>query len=148
MGAVMVWLLHAPVMELILGDAWTRKWSGVTPALAWLLPGTALYTIAKILQSDLMARNYFRICNWMTALVLVVMLVLDLVLVPGMGARGAAIASTCAYAAGALGTIRAYIRSTGSRMRDLLLIQREDWQHYRPILARIGLGGRSGAGPE
>lgn len=146
-GAIAVWFAHAPILGLWLGDSWERNWAaGLTPALAWLLPGTVLYTIAKILQSDLMARKQIGICNWLAFSVLFVMAILDIALVPSMGAKGAAIASTSAYAVGALGTILVYVRSTNSRIKDLLFVRREDWQHYQPLLSRIGLGGKATPG--
>lgn len=144
LGALGVWFAHAPILSLWLGEAWERHWAaGLTPALAWLLPGTVLYTVAKVLQSDLMARKRIGICNWLTFVALFVLCALDLVLIPTMGAMGAAIASTTAYFAGAIGTILAYLHATDTRLSQLLFVRREDWQHYRPILARIGLGPKA-----
>lgn len=143
LGAIAVWFVHEPFLGLWLGGAWETHWAAhVTPALAWLLPGTVLYTVAKILQSDLMARERVGVCNWLTFLALIVLCTLDLVLVPSMGARGAAIASTVAYLCGAVATVYAYRRSSDVGISRLLFVRLEDWKHYQPILARIRRGGR------
>lgn len=135
LAAAGLWWLHAPCLSFLLGASWEETWrDGLTPVLALLLPGTVLYTIAKVLQADLMARRHLNACNLATFAVFVVLLGLDFVLVPSAGARGAAMASTIAYAVGAVLSVAFYVRSTGVSVRELLLVRRSDLRHYEALV--------------
>ncbi len=62
-----------------------------------LLPGIITFSVARVLSMYLLGRNQLKIDLLASACGLVVTLVLDLVLIPRFGFRGAAIASTIAY---------------------------------------------------
>jgi len=127
MGAV-TWLLDGP------DNAWQNVWSEpVRDALLLLAPGTVGFTIAKILQADLAARNRLQSCVNACGMVLVVMLIFDVILIPDMGARGAAIASTIAYLSSSLYTLVAYSRNSGASIRECLIVRRSDWVYIREI---------------
>ena len=137
-GAAVVWVVHDPLLGLWFADDWGAVWGPkVTPALAWLLPGTLLFTVAKVLRADLMARGFVNQCIFLAGLVLVVMIAGDIALVPQLGATGASLASTIAYGACAIGTVWFYASRTGVPVLKLLIPHREDWQHYRTLLARL-----------
>ncbi|HEB52013.1 MAG TPA: hypothetical protein ENI87_02030 [bacterium] len=143
-GAVGIVLVIDPVMGAITwaakGDAavWYEGWAGpVEDALWWLVPGTAAFTVSKILQADLAARDRLQSCVNAQLAVLVLMLAFDLVLIPEHGANGAAIASTIAYVVGSLWTLVVYSRQTGTPMRQCLIVQRSDFGYIREILAAV-----------
>ncbi len=137
-GAVVIWFIHGPIIGYWFGTAWYERWAlVVTPSLAWLLPGTVFFTIAKILQADLMARHYVHTCIALTATVFVTMTVADVFLVPHYGAVGAAIGSTIGYVCSAVASLIVYVKSTGLPLRDLVLVRREDWEHYSGVLDRL-----------
>ncbi|MCB9918799.1 MAG: hypothetical protein H6832_10400 [Planctomycetes bacterium] len=137
LGAIAIWFAHAPALQLLLGESWITTWAaGLTPALFWLLPGTVFYTVAKVLQSDLMARHHLASCNFATSAVFVTLVGLDFAWIPAHGARGAAMASSVAYLVGAVLTIGVYLRSTRVRLLDVLLVRPGDFAHYRGILPR------------
>ncbi|MCA8968373.1 MAG: hypothetical protein KDC95_01265 [Planctomycetes bacterium] len=136
-GAALIWFTHAPLLHLMFGASWATTWApGLTPALFWLLPGTVFYTVAKVLQSDLMARHHLTSCNVATSVVFVMLIGLDFAWIPEQGARGAAMASSVAYLVGAIWTIVVYVRSTPVRLLDVLLVRPGDLVHYRGILPR------------
>lgn len=131
-GAALIWFLYDPLLGFVMGESWERLWSAkVGTALAWLLPGTVLFTVAKVLQADLAAQGRINSCVVLCAQVFIVMLAGDFLLAPSGGARGASIASTIAYAAAALMTLLVYARRSGVALRDLVVPRYEDLAHYR-----------------
>lgn len=143
-GATAIVLLIDPVMGAITwgakGDSsiWYDDWSEPVRTCLWLLvPGTVGFTVSKVLQADLAARDHLQTCINAQVAVLVVMLGLDVWLVPMYGAAGAAAASTAAYAAGTFWTLWAYGAQTKVRIRECLFVQPKDFGYIRDILAAV-----------
>ncbi|MCB9876930.1 MAG: polysaccharide biosynthesis C-terminal domain-containing protein [Planctomycetes bacterium] len=144
LGAVAIVLLVDPIMGTITWLAgkdpstWYDGWSAPVSECLWVLvPGTVGFTVSKVLQADLAARDRLQTCVNAQVLVLVVMLGLDLWLVPGEGAKGAAIASTVAYLIGTLWTLVAYSASTGTSAWRCLFVHVEDFRYIREIAAAV-----------
>lgn len=120
------------------GDAWDVGWSGpVNEALLWLIPGTVGFTVAKVIQADMMARNLQGPCVRGCAVVFVVMLGLDFLWVPSGGATGAAQASTVAYLASSAYMLWAYRRDTGVSLSECLLLRRSDVTYIWEIVLAV-----------
>jgi len=143
-GATAIVLVIDPVMGAITWAAkndssiWYDDWSEPVRACLWLLvPGTVGFTVSKVLQADLAARNHLQTCIHAQVAVLVVMLGLDVWLVPQYGAAGAAAASTAAYTVGTFWTLWAYGAQTGVRFWECLFVQRSDFGYIRDILAAV-----------
>lgn len=143
-GATGIVLAIDPTMAAITwaakGDSsiWYNDWSDpVRHCLWWLVPGTVGFTVSKVLQADLAARDHLQTCINAQVAVLVVMLGLDIWLVPEYGAAGAAAASTVAYAVGTIWTLWAYAAQTGVRIWECLFVQRSDFGYIRDILSAV-----------
>ncbi|PIE22592.1 MAG: hypothetical protein CSA62_11505 [Planctomycetota bacterium] len=143
--------VHDLGFSLFFGKAWAEKWApDVTPSFAILLIGTASFTVAKIIQSDLAARGKLNACIGLGSIVLVSMTVLDLYLVPSYGPVGAALGSSIAYLLSAIASVFVYVRSVRIRFSQLLIPHREDLQHYAEVLQglRARFGGKRDAPKE
>lgn len=143
-GVLGILLLVDPVMGTLgtlargADDAWTRTWSGpVGNALLLLVPGTAAYTVSKVLQADLAARNELQTCVNAQSLVFVTMIAGDLLLIPAHGASGAALASTVAYLVGTVYTVFAYSRQTRVPPWQCLFVQASDFRYIREICVAV-----------
>ena len=138
-GGIAVYLLVDPVMPLITrligkGEAWGEIWSEhVCQALLILIPGTVGYTVAKVLQADLAARNHLPACVTAGFSVLGTMLFLDWLLIAEYGATGAAIASSAAYVVGSVYTLFAYRICGGARILECLVPIPSDWSYVRDM---------------
>jgi O-antigen/teichoic acid export membrane protein len=144
LGAVAIVLVIDPVMSAITwvarGDdaIWLTGWSESVCACLWLLvPGTVGFTVSKVLQADLAARNRLEVCMHAQLLVLVTMLGLDVWLIPAEGARGAALASTVAYVVGSLYTLHVYARETRTSWLSCLVVHPSDFRYIREILVAV-----------
>jgi|HubBroStandDraft_6_1064221.scaffolds.fasta_scaffold16448_2 O-antigen/teichoic acid export membrane protein len=87
-GAVSSW-----AVPLVFGT----QYSSSVPVIWWLLPGTVAMSMAKVAASDLAARSKTGYSSAFGLTAFVVTVILDLVLIPRMGIRGAALASSIAY---------------------------------------------------
>lgn len=138
LGAIGILFVVDPLMTLISPEQWNVKWQYfVMESLEVLVPGTAAYTVAKILQNDLAARGHLNHCMIASVLVLAVMLGLDVLWIPKEGSIGASWASTIAYVVAAIYTLFAYRASGGAGLRECLLLRRSDGQYVRELWGAI-----------
>jgi O-antigen/teichoic acid export membrane protein len=143
-GAVAIVLVMDPAMGFITWAAkgsssdWYDGWSEQVGMALWLLvPGTVGFTVSKVLQADLAARNHLQTCINAQTAVLVVMLGFDIWLIPEHGALGAAVASTIAYTVGTIWTVWAYSAQAGVRVWECLFVQPKDFRYIRNILLAV-----------
>lgn len=143
-GAAALLFLVDPVMgfvtQMARGDdaVWYAGWSTqVGQCLLVLAPGTVAYTVSKVLQADLGARDHLDTCVAAQSIVFVVMLALDALWIPGEGALGAAWASTVAYLVGTVFTVAAYSRQTGTPMWRCLVVHGADFRYIGDVFAAV-----------
>lgn len=143
-GAVAIVLLASPIMGFVTllargnSDVWYADWSPTVGASLWMLvPGTVAFTVSKVLQADLAARDRLQVCVNAQLVLLVTMLGFDAWWIPEHGAIGAAAASTVAYAVSTAYTLRAYARETGIPMVHCLIVQRSDFHYVREIFGAV-----------
>lgn len=143
-GAVTILLLLDPAMGLVTtiakgSDAkWFADWSPtVSKSLLVLVPGTVAFTVSKVLQADLSARDRLQTCMNAQLVVLFVMLAGDLLLIPEYGAVGAAGASTVAYVVSTVYTCAAYSRETATPIWRVLVVHPADFRYIRDIAAAV-----------
>jgi hypothetical protein len=117
---------------------WYDGWSApVGACLLALVPGTVAYTVSKVLQADLGARDRLDTCIVAQVSVFACMLALDVLWIPSHGALGAAWASTCAYLVGTVVTVVAYAHQTGTPLWRCLVVQRDDLRYIADIVAAV-----------
>jgi O-antigen/teichoic acid export membrane protein len=144
LGAVAIVLVLDPAMSAITivakGDdsVWMQEWSPtVRASLLMLVPGTVAFTVSKVLQADLAARDRLQTCVNAQLLVLVTMLGFDLLLIPTHGAVGAAAASTIAYVVSTIYTSIAYARQTGTPIWRFLFVHLSDFRYIQEIVIAV-----------
>jgi O-antigen/teichoic acid export membrane protein len=91
-----------------------------------LLPGTASLAIVKMLSAVFVGSGQPGKMTSAAIVALVLTVFLDFALIPGLGAAGAAIASTCAYVAGAATCIWLYRRTSSASLKQLLVLRTDD----------------------
>ena len=143
-GALLIVLLMDPMMGLVSvmsgrdDSVWHDGWSAQVGSCLWMLvPGTAAFTVSKVLQADLAARDRLQTCVNAQLVVLVTMLVLDVLLIPHYEAVGAAAASTVSYVLGTIYTLWAYGRQTDTPVWRCLIVHRSDLRYIREIVVAV-----------
>jgi len=114
------------VSKVVITVLYTEEFLPSLYPLWILLPGVAALSYSKVIFSDLGGRGkpYYGTCASLISLV--VTLGLDLLLIPHWGIVGAAMASSAAYMTNAVAAIVFYLRLTGNKLTDVLLIQKSD----------------------
>ncbi len=105
--------------------------------LCILLPGIVIFSIPKVLASDIIGRGKPIINTYAALASLVINIMLNLFLIPKWGISGAAFASSIAYFVGAGIILRAFLKISGSSLIDTLLIKKSDFKIYTDVYFRI-----------
>mgnify|MGYP001073997991 CR=1 FL=1 len=116
-GAVSFWLV-----PFLYGKDFTGS---VIPLLS-LLPGILIYNLGKVLANDLAGRGRVDINMVITGIGTGINLIANLLLIPRLGALGAALSSTLSYSLVTLLFVTRYVSLTQIRWVDLFLLQKSD----------------------
>jgi O-antigen/teichoic acid export membrane protein len=99
-------------------------------ALLLMIPGYYFFCMNIILAAFFSSRRLLWINFIGSLLCFVVIIVADLVLIPTLGIRGAAIADSIAYLAATIFSIISFMRRTSFSLADLFGIHRADWSYW------------------
>ena len=125
--SVVTGLALAALGSLGIAPVFGNAFRGSVPALLLLMPGTILFCPTIVLSAYLNGIQRQAFTTWVACIALVVTGVLNILLVPRIGIQGAAIASTCSYAASTLATLVLVRRfNPGLSLKTLLLARRSD----------------------
>jgi O-antigen/teichoic acid export membrane protein len=105
----------------------------------WILPGTVALSLAKVMSADLAGRGkpeYSSICSFLS---LGVTVALDLTLIPRLGIKGAALASSVAYFVHTILVALALKKISGIRWKDLFIPTYAEWDAYKQAWLRLKL---------
>ncbi len=121
---VMLWTGTACLLVFVVADVavelmYSSAFAPTVAPLRWLLPGIFTLAAGKVLVAEILAREKVRIV-WASACGAVVNIAANLVLVPRMGASGAALASSISYSLLSLIIMWYYLRVTGVSWTTLL----------------------------
>lgn len=92
-GTLIFALLASPLINLLYGV----EFHSAVGALLFLLPGILIGNMSKILSNDIAARGKPELNFYVSVLVVFVNVVCNIILIPLLGIKGAAIATTIAY---------------------------------------------------
>lgn len=96
-------------------------------ALLWLLPGVALWSVARVLSNDIAGRGRPEINLAISVVALIVNVIANILLIPKFGVIGAAMASSISYGLLTIIVIIVYSRMTQVKIRELLIPEWRDW---------------------
>lgn len=128
-GAVFIAFFARWLVPLIFSAKYTNS---VLPLII-LMPGITALTIPKILNSDLAARGLPHISMYVAGIILLVKVVLSVLLIPGMGIAGAALAGSLSYLLAAVIIVIVYRKLTGTPVNELLLLRFRDLKGLKKI---------------
>jgi O-antigen/teichoic acid export membrane protein len=125
--------LTAPVLvPLLFGKAFAPS---VLPFLI-LLPGVVVFSIYRMLSYDIVARGHPLRVSATAAAGLACNIGVCFLLVPSMGAAGAAWGNVAGYVMSSIIVTILFIHLTGTRLRDILLFRRSDVRLYRDLFKK------------
>jgi O-antigen/teichoic acid export membrane protein len=121
-AAIGLFLVSRPIIATL----YTKEFLPSLYPLWILLPGVIALGYSKVIFSDLGGRGKPYYGTLASLLSIAVTVGLDLVLIPRWGIIGAATASSLAYITNAAAAVVFYLKVTGNRLGDVLLIQKSD----------------------
>jgi O-antigen/teichoic acid export membrane protein len=116
-------IVAPPGMPIVYGS----DFGPAVPVFLILLPSGLLYTVHKVLGSSLSANGMPQATLISGTCALPATIVLNLLLIPSIGIKGAAIASDVAYAINAAVVLALFVRVSGLSVHEALVFNREDW---------------------
>jgi O-antigen/teichoic acid export membrane protein len=141
----------AVTAPLLLPAFFGGAYDDAVPVLWLLLPGTVALTGSKVLTSYIFSRGRPLVNTGITLVSLAVTVVALLALVPAFGVKGAAAASSMAYAAHFAAALYAYSRISGAPVLDAVLPHPSDAHLYtdalRGVIARVSRSSAAHAAP-
>lgn len=142
-GVALAALAGPALVPLVFGEAY----EGSVGPLLWLLPGALGFAASGVFSSALLASGSPGRSSFGPLVALAVGLVLDVILIPGYGAAGAAAAASAAFLAGGLAALLGYRACERFPARSLVP-HRDDlkvlYAAVRGSLAKARAGGRVG----
>lgn len=130
-GASLLILLGKPVISLLFSKAFQEAYM----AAVFLCPGIIALTFAKVLNADLVGRGYPWVIFQAAMCGLPFTLILNPILIPLLGIKGAAITSSISYIANGLFSVIIFSRICRVRYVDLLGTI-NPWQWWKIATAR------------
>ena len=112
--------------KLVITVLYTEEFMPSLYPLWILLPGVVALSYSKVIFSDLGGRGKPYYGTYASLFSLFVTLGLDLLLIPRWGIIGAAVVSSLAYTTNAVVAVVFYLRLTGNKLTDVLLVRRSD----------------------
>jgi len=114
--------------ELLLTYVYRPSFASAAPALRWLLVGTVVFSLQKVLANYFIGQGKAKWFLWATISAMVVNLGINLVLIPReeWGIVGAALASAVSYTFSTVVLAVLFLRWSGLRPLDILVPKRAD----------------------
>lgn len=112
------------------------RFSGSVPVIWWILPGTIALSLGKVASADFAARSKPEYSSLFSFAAIVATVVLDLALIPRMGIRGAALASSIAYLLDSALLVATLKYQLGVNWSSLLVPASTDFAVYRQAWLR------------
>ncbi len=130
-ASLLLFVLSRYIILVLFGSAFL-------PALKpmWiLLPGVVVFSVARVLSSEITGRGKPIVGTILAGTSLVVNIPLSILLIPRMGISGASLASTIAYGVSTVVVLAYFLRISKNSWVDTLLLKREDLKIYRSALS-------------
>jgi len=102
-----------------------------------LLPGIASLSVTKTLKQYLSGTGRPQIATYSAMVTIIVCIFLNIALIPRMGISGAALATTCSYFIYAGIILIAFLRLSGNRLADTIIMKKQDFLIYRNFISDV-----------
>ncbi|HME13009.1 MAG TPA: polysaccharide biosynthesis C-terminal domain-containing protein, partial [Candidatus Acidoferrum sp.] len=132
-SALVVAVLSPWLVPLVFG----AKFAPSVAVIWWILPGTVALASAKVMSADLLARGMPEYSGIFAFVTLIVTVILDLLLIPRMGIRGAALASSLAYLVNSLLLAATLTRKLGVSWKALYVPSIAELAPYGQVWTRL-----------
>ena len=131
--SVLLALVGQYIIEIFFGNAFVEAHS----ALKLILPGITMYTIYPVVSAYLINIGKSSLASFCSIVGLCCNVVLNVLLIPDFGIKGAAISSSISYTLTALFSLMIFVRHSRSSMSSALLLSTADIKKIKNYIAHI-----------
>jgi len=135
--ALALGVLMAALSPVFVPLVFGRAFSDSVAVIWWILPGTAALSLGKVVAAALVGRKKPQFSSIFSIVSLFATVVLDLKLIPAMGIRGAALASSAAYLLNTVLLTATLKHELGVRWNDLIVPWKSEFVPYAMALRRL-----------
>lgn len=136
-ASCMAGLLIASFVTFIVENVFGTAYMAAAQAILWLLPGVILFSVTKVLSSDIAGRGRPDLNLYVTALALIINIATCYLLLPRFGLNGAAMAVSITYGFYTVIISVIYSRLVDVRVLELFLPGKRDFQMAKRISEEI-----------
>lgn len=122
-GCILLFLIADRLMPFLFGI----QFAGSNSPFKLLLPGIFLFTNAIIISAYFAGIKKLKIDMVGSIVCLLTVLILDIILIPRYGIKGASVATTISYSLTTIYFIFFFLRTTDSSLMDLFLFKKQDF---------------------
>ncbi|MCK5305927.1 MAG: flippase [Candidatus Omnitrophica bacterium] len=130
---LMFFIFSRPFVKILYGDVFLPA---VAP-LCLLLPGVAFLSITKTLKPYLSGIGKPQIATYSSMVTILVCVFLNLLFIPRLGIKGAALATTCSYLTYTAIILAAFLKISGCRLVDTIFIKKRDFLMYSNFILKL-----------
>ena len=132
-GSIILYLFSKQVIHLMFGS----QFESSTYVLQILLPGVILLTIFKVINMDLSGKGKPWISIYAMLPSLILNITLNYILIPQLGAYGAALASTISYSVAAIVFLILYSIEVKVSLSEILKFKKSDFDPVKQLIQKI-----------
>src|SRR5690606_30071696 len=123
--------------EWIIVGMYGESFRESTSVLNYLLPGVLILTIFKVMNMDLAGKGKPWVSMQAMIPALVINIVMNIILIPNMGADGAAISSTVSYGIAGLLFLFFYSKAVNLPIKEILKYKKTDFDPILNVLKKL-----------
>ncbi|MFL0246910.1 flippase [Candidatus Clostridium stratigraminis] len=135
-GSIILGVISKPLMSIL----FNKEFASGAVALMLLVPGISIFSVCNILSNYMAGIGKIENNIIASSVGCVITVIFDIILIPKIGINGASIATSISYIVSTIITVYFYIRITGSKVRDLLVVNKKDIIEIKNKIMRIKLG--------
>jgi O-antigen/teichoic acid export membrane protein len=131
--AIVILLLNQKLITLLYGIEYVEA----SQAVPYLLPGMILMSLYIVIGKSYVANDKQKVTIIAGVLGLIVNITANIILIPRMGIKGAALATTLSYSLTGSIVLINFLKESGIGLRRIILVNREDIRMYRSKLRQL-----------
>jgi O-antigen/teichoic acid export membrane protein len=121
----------------LIGFFYGQEFIEAADVLRIILPGVVALTVSRLIANDIAGRGHPGINTILSIIMVIINLTANIIFIPRMGIRGAALASTVSYSFNALLRLVIYCHIAQVSWLDIFLLKRSDLQEWRRLAAQL-----------
>ena len=124
------------IAPFLIGFFYGEEFIGAATVLRIILPGVVALTVSRLVANDIAGRGHPGVNMLLSGLTVAVNLAANILLIPRLGIRGAAWASTISYSFNAVFRIGVYCHIAQVSWIDIFLLRRSDFQKWKTLFQK------------